>query len=221
MKDTQLLPPNAEVAYMRILCEHINNLNVNPYAFKVITRNLNEEERVLLFDRLEHCEEGYSIPWVVAAIKKQRAFSESRRNNANAKKGSTSLPSVKHIHPHKEKEKEKEKDIVIEEAKAVTAELWPSFEDFWLMYDKKIDRKKCLPKWNKLNHETKVKIMAHLEEYIPATNRNGDTQYRRYPLTYLNSETWNNEIPKQNANDYSDTNATYERTARELGLISN
>jgi len=222
LKDTQLLPVKAEIAYIRILCEHINNLTVKHHAIKFITRELDDEERILLFDRLEQLEDGYRIPWVVTAIEKQRAFSESRRNNANAKKGSTSLPSVKHKHHHKEKENENENDNnkALENEKAYTAELWPSFEDFWTKYEKKIDRKKCFSKWQKLNHKTKIKIMEHLEEYLPATNRNGDTQYRRYPLTYLNSETWNNEIPKTNEN-YNDTNATYERTARELGLISN
>lgn len=74
-------------------------------------------------------------------------------------------------------------------ADAVT--LWPSFEDFWTLYDKKIDRPKCEKKWEKINQGAREKILEHLALYVRATP---DRQYRKNPLTYLNNESWNNEI---------------------------
>lgn len=69
--------------------------------------------------------------------------------------------------------------------------VWPSFEDFWNAYDKKVDRPKTEKKWNSINQGAREKIMQHLEQYIRGTP---DVQYRKNPLTYLNNESWNNEI---------------------------
>lgn len=75
--------------------------------------------------------------------------------------------------------------------------LWPSFDNFWNIYDKKQDRPKCEKKWEKINQEAREKIMLHLEDYILSTP---DKQYRKNPLTYLNSESWENEIITPNTN---------------------
>ena len=65
------------------------------------------------------------------------------------------------------------------------------FKFFWDAYDKKIDRPKCEKKWNKLPEETQLKILSHIEIYKKATP---DKQFRKNPLTYLNNESWENEI---------------------------
>jgi len=64
------------------------------------------------------------------------------------------------------------------------------FDDWWRIYGKKIDRKKCERKWNKLSNKTRLAIMEHTPKYVRATP---DAQYRKNPSTYLNSETWNDE----------------------------
>ena len=69
--------------------------------------------------------------------------------------------------------------------------VWPSFNDFWELYDKKQDKPKCIKKWEKINQGVREKIMEHLELYVRSTP---DIQYRKNPLTYLSSESWNNEI---------------------------
>lgn len=71
--------------------------------------------------------------------------------------------------------------------------VWPLFEDFWNMYDKKMDRPKCEKKWEKIPQAERDKIMFHIEEYVKATP---DPQYRKNPITYLNNESWNNPIIK-------------------------
>lgn len=70
------------------------------------------------------------------------------------------------------------------------AEIWPTFIDFWDLYDKKQDRKKCKEKWEKLTQVEKEAIMMHLHEYVGATP---DKQYRKNPVTYLNNKTWEDE----------------------------
>ena len=69
--------------------------------------------------------------------------------------------------------------------------VWPSFQDFWNLYDKKVSLGKCMSKWDKLTHKTKVEIMDHIPGYKASTQ---DKKYRLNPLTYLNNEGWKNEI---------------------------
>lgn len=69
--------------------------------------------------------------------------------------------------------------------------VWPSFQDFWSLYDKKKDLSKCLKKWEKIKQAAREKIMEHLTLYVRSTP---DIQYRKNPITYLNNESWNDEI---------------------------
>jgi len=64
------------------------------------------------------------------------------------------------------------------------------FEDWWTIYGKKVDRKKCERKWSKLSNKTRLAIIEHTPKYVRATP---ETEYRKNPYTYLNSETWNDE----------------------------
>lgn len=71
----------------------------------------------------------------------------------------------------------------------------PSFEDFWDLYDKKVDRKTCELKWKKLSQVDKEKIMENLPLYIVATP---EKQFRKNPETYLFNRSWENEIVLDN-----------------------
>lgn len=65
------------------------------------------------------------------------------------------------------------------------------FNVFWNLYDYKKDRKKCEKKWEKLSLEKQQKII----DYIPAYNNSTpDKKYRKHPATFLNNESWENEI---------------------------
>jgi hypothetical protein len=69
------------------------------------------------------------------------------------------------------------------------------------LYDKKEDRPKCEKKWQKIKQGAREKIMQHLDLYVRSTP---DKKYRKNPITYLNSESWNNEIiPHGNSKDRS------------------
>lgn len=78
------------------------------------------------------------------------------------------------------------------------------FDSFWDAYDKKIDRKKCEAKWNRLPVKDKEAIL----EFIPIYQAHQpDEKYRKNPYTFLNSEIWaedwNNYQPKSENNDSS------------------
>ena len=70
-----------------------------------------------------------------------------------------------------------------------------SFENWWNMYDKKIDRSKCEKKWAKLTDAERRACIAATPAYVASTP---DIQFRRHPMTYLNNKSWENQIIPHN-----------------------
>jgi hypothetical protein len=61
------------------------------------------------------------------------------------------------------------------------------FTDFWKVYDKSVDRKKCLEKFVKLPEKDIQLILEVLPIYIIETK---DKKFRKNPLTWLNGNCW-------------------------------
>ncbi len=75
-------------------------------------------------------------------------------------------------------------------------EIYPTFQDFWDCYNKKVGSKENVKKkFNKLNQETKEAIMNHIFNYVKATP---DKKYRLNPESFINKKAWENEIINQN-----------------------
>lgn len=83
--------------------------------------------------------------------------------------------------------------------------LWPSFDDFWDAYGKRVGRAKCEAIWKKIKQGGREKIMAHLQSYIPATP---ELRFRKDPATYLRNESWNDEIIETKNKHGKQTNIT-------------
>lgn len=92
--------------------------------------------------------------------------------------------TVNDFPPERETETEEEKETPVKL-------LWPTFEDFWAMYEKKVDRVACEKKWEKLNQKEKEAIMFHIPGYKKSQP---DKQFRKNPETFLNNKSWENEI---------------------------
>ena len=65
------------------------------------------------------------------------------------------------------------------------------FELFWNAYGKKVDTAKCKKKWESLNLKTQNLILDHVPKYVNSTP---EVKFRKNPLTYLNGQTWIDEI---------------------------
>ena len=65
------------------------------------------------------------------------------------------------------------------------------FELFWEMYDKKTGKPKCESKYEKLSEEIRKTIFEHVLKYKESQP---DKQFRKNPDTYLNQQSWNDEI---------------------------
>ena len=95
---------------------------------------------------------------------------------------------------------------VEEESESQTCYL---FDEFWNDYDHKKDRKKSERKWKNISEIDRKRI----KEFIPVYKAHQpDSQYRKYPTTFLNSEIWNDDWsaypPKQELN--KSYNANYQ-----------
>lgn len=106
-----------------------------------------------------------------------------------------------------ELEVEVDKEEEVEEEKKVTLS---RFSEFWDLYAKKVDSKKCEAKFKKLSVSEVDAIFAILPEYIKSTP---DKQFRKNPLTWLNGKCWNDEIQpvdsgKPSKHDLSDIEYT-------------
>ena len=97
----------------------------------------------------------------------------------------------------------KEKKSKVNQSKVKESNIY-TFDDFWDIYDKKVERKKCEARWKRIPEKEK----ALIKEFIPIYQEHQpDHQYRKNPYTFLNSEIWkddwNNYQPKGQTNDSS------------------
>jgi hypothetical protein len=85
LRDTQCLSEKTQVAYDRIMCEHMRNICISQQQLNFFTKKLSEDELNELLMVLEKTDEGYHIHWVAESISKRKAYSESRRQNRQKK----------------------------------------------------------------------------------------------------------------------------------------
>lgn len=66
------------------------------------------------------------------------------------------------------------------------------FDKFWILYDKKVGKRdKIKKKWDALPANTQSEIIEHIPKYKLSQP---DKKFRKHPETYLNNESWNDEI---------------------------
>ena len=81
-------------------------------------------------------------------------------------------------------------------------QLKQSFEIFWNLYDKKVDRKKSFDKWKSLKQPERDEIIEKTPDYVKA---NPEIKYRKNPVTFFNNRSWEDEIihkPKKSSNGF-------------------
>ena len=90
--------------------------------------------------------------------------------------------------PNKEVEVKVNKEIDIEKEQKVKA-----FNNFWELYNYKTGKKKAKKAFMKIDSNLYSLIFDHVKEYVKA---NPEKQYRKHPVTYLNNDSWEDEIIK-------------------------
>ena len=109
-------------------------------------------------------------------------------------------------------------DVVISD---VVVSIPPSFEDFWNLYNKKVGKTKCADKWEKISKSDKELIMKNLPDYLSSIQ---DKQYQKHPLTYLNNESWLDEVITRQPNQLAikgNNHVTSSHTPQQSPATSN
>ena len=128
-----------------------------------------------------------------ARVSAEKRWAKHREQNANAMQTHSEGNAIKESKEKDIKEskeiKEKEKEGNFDDFEILS---YPTFEDFWNLYDyKKGDKEKIKKKFDVLSQETKEEIMNYLPNYILSTP---EKQYRKYPETFINNKSWKDEI---------------------------
>ncbi len=106
LRDTQCLSEAVQVAYDRIMCEHMRNICISQQQLKFFTKKLSQDEIDELLMVLTQTEGGYQITWVAESISKRKAYSQSRRENRTKKTSKDINNTSKTYDKHMENENE-------------------------------------------------------------------------------------------------------------------
>ena len=117
LRDTQCLSEKSQVAYDRIMCEHMRNICISQQQINFFTKRLTDEEKTELMFLLTEVDGGFQITWVADSILKRRSYSDSRRKNRTSKHKDISSTYDPHMEIENEIENE---DINGVEEKRVT-----------------------------------------------------------------------------------------------------
>jgi len=222
LRDTQVLSEESQVAYDRIMCEHMRNICISQQRLKFFIKRLNDDQQEEIMSVLEECSDGFQIPWVAESITKRKAYSESRRRN-RASKPDKHMSNISSSYvPHMENENENENVNVNKtenQDEKIKVEIFPTFEDFWNQYDKKVGKPKCQKLWKQIKQKDRESIVDHLDKYIPSTP---DKAYRKNPETYLRNRGWEDEILENNLNNktHGNSKTNYSALRAELGIVA-
>jgi hypothetical protein len=85
LRDTQCLSESVQVAYDRIMCEHMRNICISQQQLNFFTKRLSEDEKLELEMVLTKVDGGFQIAWVAESICKRKAYSSSRSENRKGK----------------------------------------------------------------------------------------------------------------------------------------
>lgn len=72
--------------------------------------------------------------------------------------------------------------------------MWPSFDDFYDLYDRKRGRPNAEVEWAKIPQRDREAIM----QAVPAYVANNPKEYRKDPERYLKLRTWEDEVIPRN-----------------------
>lgn len=115
--------------------------------------------------------------------------------------------------------------LSLEEEEKIDTEIYPTFDDFWNAYDKKVgDKTKIKKLYSDIDLKTRIFLV---EEHIPKYKESQpDKKYRKNPLGYLEEKKYNDEIipynnAKQNNNNQQGgaSQSFREKTAKRLGYV--
>ena len=118
------------------------------------------------------------------SIKSQKASKSALSRWNKAKENANALQTQSDSNAIKERKVNENKENKIENTCL-------TFDEFWNMYGKKVDSKKCKDKFETIKESDRKKILDTLELYVKSKP---EVKFRKDPIRYLTGEIWNDEI---------------------------
>lgn len=72
-----------------------------------------------------------------------------------------------------------------------------TFDDFWLMYPKRMARRDAEKAWARVSPEERVAALVALVKWRRVWLARGEIQYVPHAATWLNGARWDDELPEQ------------------------
>lgn len=174
LRDTQCLSESAQVAYDRIMCEHMRvisldmtNIKVSKERVEFFTKRLDNESKYQIFSVLNEVEGGYQIEWVAISIYERKTYTESRKNNKLGKNGSHDQDILTHDrHTEDEDEienKDEEKEIKKGRFFKLIPKKFENDEKFWEAWKNWIDKNS--ERGTEINPKMAKKQLEFLEQH--------------------------------------------------------
>jgi len=176
MKNTKRKGFNFLRSYFDVLNEIPQDKDKLQFLIAIINKQfLNEDPKGLSFiSNLCYESQRHQIESSVKGW--ERASNEELSDTPPTPLGTTP-PTPKQEEELEEEEKGKEKEKL--------------FTEFWSLYGKSLDKKKCEKKFISLPQKDIDKILVVVQHYVNSTP---EKKFRKNPLTWLNGECWNDEI---------------------------
>ena len=202
LRDTQCLSEKTQVAYDRIMCEHMRNICITQQQLKFFTKRLSEEEVEELMLLLTKVNGGYQIEWVAESINKRREYSDSRRKNREGKSSQKDEKISQSYDEHMEDEIEDE-DEDINKGEKFFLEQFEIFRKLYPGSKKGLDTEfENLKK----KHKDYIEIVPQLPEIIKRQMRIKKAKKDRGEFvpewknlqTWINGRCWEEEYPEEN-----------------------
>jgi len=211
LRDTQTLSGNSQVAYDRIMCEHMRNICISQKQLKFFTKRLNEDEVDELMFVLTETNGGYHIEWVADSITKRKAYSDSRRKNREGKGNKDMINTSSTYEPHMENENVNENENVIKKGtgKCLMKNSGVTTLDISDAFNKSDDLKKADPKhyfnaafdWSEAKGEMRKDWVATVR-------------------TFARKDVADNKLKIKNTSTASVTNHAIETIPNDYGVVS-
>ena len=72
-----------------------------------------------------------------------------------------------------------------------------TFDDFWLLYPRRIAKRDALRAWDKLPDGNRIAAIVALVDWRKVWEKRDDIEYVPYPASWLNGWRWEDELPAE------------------------
>lgn len=196
LRDTQCLSESVQVAYDRIMCEHMRNICISQQQLNFFTKRLSEEEKEELLMVLTKVDGGYQISWVAESICKRKDYSESRRKN-RLKKPELFNQDMNNISSTYVKHMENENENINESIDVI-----------------KNEKESVREKSEKFEKPEKSTIQDYLIEKYPSANLEGIEKFAEKFWSHYENNGW--KVGKNKMKNWKLAISTWDETLQKL-----